>query len=163
MKIHLAADHAGFALKESIKSFLEDHGYQIVDHGAYAFDEADDYPEIIAKAARALAESPDDKGIIFGGSGQGEAIMANRFKGVRAIVYYGNTGAQIDSDGSEIDIIASSRLHNDANILSLGARFLTEDHARECVLRWLETSFEQGERHMRRIKALDTIISDKKS
>lgn len=145
MTIYLAADHAGFTLKEKIKVFLEGAGYTVADMGAYKEDANDDYPEFMTAAARAIANDLirgiDSKGIIFGGSGQGEAMAANRIDGVRAAVYYGGPK----------DIITLSRQHNDANILSLGARFVSEEDARAVVKLWLDTPFSNEERHKRRI------------
>ena len=89
MKIHLATDHAGFALKEEIKKSLQENGHKVTDHGALEYNKQDDYPDFIFPAARAVAKDPDSFGIIMGGSGQGEAMAANRIKGVRAVVYYG--------------------------------------------------------------------------
>lgn len=144
MNIHLATDHAGIELKEFIEQWLLDHSYSIVDHGAFDMDPDDDYPDFIMPAAQAVSENPTDKAIIFGGSGQGEAILANRYAGVRAAVWYG---------GPE-EIITLSREHNDANVLSLGARFLTEHEAQRAVELWLGTAFSNEERHVRRINKL---------
>lgn len=141
MTIYLAADHAGFQLKEAIKKFLAAEGYTVEDFGALQYDEKDDYPDFIKPAAEKISQSPTDRAIILGGSGQGEAMVANRYKNVRAAVYYG---------GSE-DIIKLSREHGDANILSLGARFLKEKEALKVVKLWLETPFSGEERHKRRI------------
>lgn len=149
MKIYFAADHAGFELKEAIMEYVRDElGYEIEDCGAYEYDEADDYPELIAKAARAVSDAPDAaRAIVFGKSGQGEAMAANRFPRVRAAVFYGGSHA----------IVTLSREHNDANVLSLGAGFLNEDEAREAVGLWLNTEFTGEERHARRIRALDAL------
>ena len=144
MKIYIAADHAGFKLKNHLKKQLLADGYDIEDCGAFDFDPLDDYPDFIIPAAEKVANQPNSKGIIIGGSGQGEAMAANRIQGVRAAVYY---------DGP-IDIIKLSRLHNNANILSLGARFLTVERATEILHIWLEEKFE-GERHENRINKLD--------
>ena len=144
MKIYIAADHAGFNLKNYlIKQLLAD-GYDIEDCGAFDFDPLDDYPDFIIPAAEKVANQPNSRGIIIGGSGQGEAMAANRIQGVRAAVYY---------DGP-IDIVKLSRLHNNANILSLGARFLSVERATEILNIWLEEKFE-GERHENRINKLD--------
>ena len=145
MIIHIAADHAGFELKEKIKQFLSELGYEVRDHGAFKYDEKDDYPDFIRPAAEAVAKDPESRGIILGGSGQGEAMVANRFKNVRAAVYYG---------GSE-DIIKLSREHNDANVLSLGARFVSGQAALDMVKLWLDTGFSGEERHKRRIQKID--------
>ena len=144
MKIYLGTDHAGFELKEAIKSFLEEKGHDVEDKGAHWYDGEDDYPDFIRPTAEAVAADNDSRGIIFGGSGQGEAMCANRVKGVRAAVFYG--GPQ--------EIVKLSRQHNNANILSLGARFISEDEALEVVELWLGTTFER-ERHRRRIEKLD--------
>ncbi|MBU1046262.1 RpiB/LacA/LacB family sugar-phosphate isomerase [Patescibacteria group bacterium] len=145
-KILLATDHAGFELKESLKFFLKELGYEIEDKGAFEYNSEDDYPDFIKPVAKEVSENPDEfKAIILGGSGQGEAMTANRFKNVRAAVY----------NFLDFDIIKLSREHNDANILSLGARFLTEDHAKEAVKLWLETPFSEEERHIRRIQKIE--------
>ena len=147
MKIFIGADHAGFELKEVLKKFLKEQGYEVEDCGAASYDEGDDYPDFIKAVARRVARRPENtRGIIVGGSGQGEAIVANRRKKVRAAVYYG---------GSE-KIITLSREHNDANVLSLGARFLTEGEAKRAVALWLKTPFSKKERHLRRIKKIDS-------
>ena len=144
MKIHLATDHAGFELKEKIKKYLQEKGYEITDHGAWKYDSRDDYPDFIFPAAYAVANDPDSFGIIMGGSGQGEAMAANRIKGVRAVVYYGGND----------EIINLSRIHNNANILSFGARFISNEKAAKAVKLWLDEPFEGG-RHQKRIDKLD--------
>ena len=141
MKIYLATDHAGFELKEKIKNFLKDEGYQVEDLGNFQYDEKDDYPDWIKPAAEKISKSPSDRAIVLGGSGQGEAMVANRYKGVRAAVLY-----KYDKD-----IVRLSREHGDANVLSLGARFLKEKDALKAVKLWLETPFPGEERHKRRI------------
>jgi len=156
MKIFLATDHAGFALKETVKAVLADRGYDVEDVGAHEYDESDDYPLFIGKAAAAVVREEGSKAVIFGGSGQGEAIVANRVAGVRAVVYYGEPPqTQTDAEGAELSIIAASRVHNDANVLSLGARFLDEAEAVVAVEEWLGTEFAGAERHRRRIEMID--------
>lgn len=146
MKIVFASDHAGFELKKNLLPFVDGLGFEVKDFGAYELNEKDDYPDFISLAAKEVSENSDSvKGIILGGSGQGEAIVANRFKGVRAAVYYGGS----------TDIVSLSREHNDANILSLGARFLSEEEAKNAVKIWLKTLFSDDERHVRRIKKID--------
>jgi len=142
--IFLGTDHAGFELKEAIKAHLDSSGYEIEDLGANWYDGEDDYPDFIRPVAEAVAKDPNSRGIIMGGSGQGEAIAANRVKGVRAVVYY---------DGP-IEIIKLSRMHNNANILSFGSRFITHEKAAEAVDLWLSEPFEGG-RHQQRIEKLD--------
>jgi len=145
MKIFIGADHAGFELKGKLKPFLEEIGYEVEDMGAFELNQEDDYPDFIKPVARAVSENVGSLGIILGGSGQGEAMQANRFKGVRAAVFY----------GGDSEIIKLSKEHNNANILSLGARFLNEEEAKEAVKLWLGTPFSEDERHKRRIKKID--------
>lgn len=154
-EIHIATDHAGFELKELIVEYLEKNNYEVVDHGAYEYDDCDDYPDLIAPAILSVVEDPNSKGIVIGGSGQGEAIVANKFPGIRAVVFNG----QYDPlDGREVpDVVITARQHNDANVLSLGARFLSTDDAIEAVGKFLETDFSDEERHIRRIQKLDNI------
>ncbi len=149
--IHIGSDHAGFEMKEEIIRFLEQKHYEVIDHGAYELDPEDDYPDFILPVAVAVSEDPASRGIILGGSGQGEAIVANRVMGIRAAVFYG------EPIGSDQSIIELSRFHNDANVLSLGARFLNDDEALEAVELWLETAFSGEERHARRIQKIDQI------
>lgn len=161
MKIALATDHAGFKNLQILQAYLEAQGHECVNYGPGAFDADDDYPDFIFPAAKAVASGECDRGIIMGGSGQGEAIAANRVKGVRAAVYYGATAAAepIDAEGhtaqDEFEILRLSRQHNNANILSLGARFLTQPQIEQATRIWLETPYSQQDRHSRRIQKLD--------
>lgn len=165
MKIFIASDHAGFELKKAIIEDITFSGSTVVDCGAYELDIDDDYPMIIQKAAQAVSEAEgaridggvdytdgEVRGIVIGGSGQGEAIVANKFPHIRAVVYYG--GVQ--------EIISLSREHNDANILSLGARFISESEAIMAVRLWLGTQFSQEERHVRRIEQIEEIEKSSK-
>lgn len=145
MKIYIGSDHAGFELKGTLVTFLRELGHEVLDIGAHSFEALDDYPDFIRPVAENVARDPGARGIILGGSGQGEAMCANRVKGARAAVYYGGT----------VDIVVLSREHNDANILALGARFVEENEAKEVVRVWLETPFSGEEKHARRIKKLD--------
>lgn len=143
--IYLAADHAGFELKGQIEKFLRELGYEVIDMGAYEYDQADDYPDFVLSAAERVAKNPrENRAIILGGSGQGEAIAANKVKGVKAMLYY----------GGNLDIVKLSRQHNNTNVLSLGARFLSFDQAKEAIRVWLETEFEGG-RHERRVHKIE--------
>jgi ribose 5-phosphate isomerase B len=144
MKIHIATDHAGLDLKNIIRDYLISKGYEVTDHGAHEYDALDDYPDYIFPCAKAVASDLESRGIILGGSGQGEAMAANRVKGVRAAVFYNGPA----------EIVKLSREHNNANILSLGARFMTEDEIYGVIEMWLDESFGGG-RHQRRIDKLD--------
>ena len=146
MKIILGTDHAGFELKEKVEQYLIDKNYEVVDKGAFSENPEDDFNDFVVPVALEVSQNPATlKGIILGGSGQGEAMAANRFKNVRAVVYYG---------GSE-QIIRWSREHNNANILSLGARLLTEQEALNAIDLWLHTDFLAEEKYQRRNNKLD--------
>lgn len=149
MKIYFASDHAGFELKNALLEMVRDEmGLVVEDCGAFTLDQEDDYPDFIKVAAAAVSDNPEENlAIILGGSGMGEAMVANRFVGVRAAVYYGGNP----------EMVRLSREHNDSNVLSLGARFLNEEEAREVVTLWLEAPFSGDERHIRRIEKIDAI------
>lgn len=159
MKVYLGTDHAGFELKEKLKVYLEELGleYEVEDLGAYNYVENDDYPDYIKQVADAVVENKDSFGIILGGSGQGEAMCANRTEGVRAAVFYGPKEpiASVDISNKEsadpFEIVKLAREHNNANILSIGVRFTTEDEAKFAVELFLSTKFYGDERHIRRI------------
>jgi len=144
MKIHIATDHAGLELKNIIRDYLIEKGHDVKDHGAYEYDALDDYPDFIFPCAKAVAIDSESRGIILGGSGQGEAMAANRIKGARAAVFY----------NGPTEIVKLSREHNNANILSLGARFMTKNEIYDVIEMWLNEPFEGG-RHQRRIDKLD--------
>lgn len=146
MKIHLATDHAGYELKQEIMQYLIDHDYEVVDHGAFDYDESDDYPDFVKKAAKRVSEDPNgSRAIIFGGSGQGEDMVADKFPHVRSMVYY----------GGPLEIVKLGREHNDANVLSVGARFVKAEEAKEAVHIFLGIDFSGQERHKRRIEKID--------
>lgn len=155
MRILITSDHAGFELRKALYEYLKGEGYDITDSGPYENNLEDDYPDFIAPVAVEVSNNPSTtKAIIIGGSGQGEAIMANRFPHVRAVVFNG----QYAPHGREIpDEIYYSRLHNDANILSLGARFISTEEAKAAVKKWLETPFSNEERHKRRIQKIEEL------
>lgn len=144
MKIKIATDHAGFELKEKLKSFLVELGHEVEDFGAFKNNPDDDYPDFIRPCAEAVAKD-GGFGIVLGGSGYGEAMVCNRLAGIRTIVYYGGSS----------DMARLGREHNNANVLSLGARFINEDEAIEAVLKFLNTEFSGDERHARRINKID--------
>ena len=154
LKIILASDHAGFELKATLKTYLEGSGYSVLDVGAHSLVPEDDFPVYVSAGAMKVAEdlSGNTKAIVIGGSGQGEAMMANRFPGVRASVWYGG-----GVSSSELDIIKLSREHNDANVLAIGARFVTSDEAKQAVEKWLTTPFSGIEKYQRRNEEIDSI------
>ena len=155
MKIFVGTDHAGFGLKERLVSVLRNQGYEVEDVGAHEYNESDDYPDFVIPVARAVSQNPEEvKGIVLGATGQGEAMTANKFPKVRAIVFYGKAECVVDDDA---DIIKRSREHNDSNILSLGARYLTEEMMLEAVELWLNTPFTDEERHLRRLNKINKL------
>ncbi len=153
MKIYIASDHAGFALKAELVPFLTARGFEVFDCGPDEYVHDDDYPEYISRVAekiseesyRGLSSVKKAVGIVIGWSGQGEAMVANRFHGVRCAVFYGGPK----------HVLTLSREHNNANVLSLGAHFLTSDDAKKAVLLWLSTDFSKEERHIRRIGEIE--------
>ncbi len=144
-KIFLASDHAGYALKETLQVFLTEEGYEVEDLGPENLTPGDDYPDYCMPLGEKVAKNKDSFGIVIGGSGQGEAIAVNRVRGARATVFYGGS----------TDVLVVSREHNNANVLSLGARFMSVEDAQHATLLWLTTEFSNDERHVRRIKKLD--------
>ncbi len=152
MRVYLGADHAGFELKEKIKSYLQARPVkvEVIDCGAERFVDGDDYPKYMADVARHIKEDAEHNpslGIIFGGSGTGEAIVANRFAHVRAVVYNGN----------DFEIVKLGREHNDCNVLSIGARFVNEKKTIEAVEMFLNTNFSHEERHADRIIMIEEL------
>lgn len=148
MKIYFASDHAGFEMKKALIEFVRGMKFEVQDLGPFELNPEDDYPQYMEKAALEVFKDYENcKAIILGGSGQGEAIVANRFPNVRAMVYYGGNR----------EIIKLSREHNDANILSLGARFLELEDAQEAVKLWLQTPFSGDKRHIRRLEEIDRL------
>lgn len=164
MKIYLASDHTGFELKDKVKEFLQKEGYEVEDCGAYEYDKFDDYPDFISKAAAAVSKDPQNsRGIIFGGSGQGEAMVANKFKNIRCALFYTpalpTQAVNIEGRKSEdpFEIIKLTREHNFANMLSIGIRFVKEEDVFKAVKVWLEAPLTTEERHVRRIEKIRKI------
>jgi ribose 5-phosphate isomerase B len=161
MKIAITTDHAGFEALKELRVYLESLGNECVDYGPKSFEIDDDYPDLIVPAAKAVAAGECERAIIMGGSGQGEAMAANRIKGVRCAVFYGPIVAKapIDAEGHMSDdpyeIVKLSRQHNDSNVLSLSGRFLTLHEMKFAIKVWLETPFSGLERHERRNRKLD--------
>lgn len=157
MKVYIAADHAGLRMKAALLSVIEGMGHDVEDMGAYSLDPTDDYPDFVAPLARRVAEEPGVFGIVCAGSGQGEAMCANRIEGARAAVCYALVKASeaLDTEGAHsedgYDVVRLARRHIDANILSIGSRFLSAHEATEAVRVFLSTPFSGDERHIRRI------------
>jgi ribose 5-phosphate isomerase B len=153
MRIYLASDHAGFGLKESIKPYLKEKGYEVEDMGAHTLEKNDDYPDYGYPAAKVVADSKGSaKGILFCGSAEGICIVANKVRGIRAVAVWSKTNAK------------HSREHNDANVLCLSGGktldpipSLSEDEAKEIIDTWLNTNFSGEERHVRRINKIKEV------
>jgi len=141
MKIAIGSDHAGFRYKDLLKAQLTDQGHTVADFGTHS-DEPVDYPKFIRPVAEAVARGEYERGIVLGGSGNGEAIVANRVRGVRCSLCWNVESARL------------ARAHNDANVLSMGERMVSEEQAITIVGVWLATPFEGG-RHQRRIEMID--------
>jgi ribose 5-phosphate isomerase B len=141
MNIAIGSDHAGFLYKERIREFLQKLGHEVRDFGTFSEAQVD-YPVFIRPVAEAVARGEFERGIVLGGSGNGEAMSANRVKGVRCALCWNVESARF------------GRLHNDANVISLGQRMITMETALDIVRTWLDTPFEGG-RHQRRIEMLD--------
>ncbi len=139
MRVHLATDHAGLEFKDALTTHLRSIGVEVVDHGAFEYDAQDDYPGFCIAAAQAVAADPGSLGIVFGGSGNGEQIAANKVRGIRAALAW------------SIETARLARQHNDANVVGIGARQHTQDEAFEIIDAFLSTPFSGDERHIRRI------------
>ena len=148
MKVYLAADHAGFKLKEEIKKYLLSQNHDVEDCGAFTFEKDDDYPVLISKAAEKVSQDPQSKGVVFGKSGAGETIVANKFKNIRAVL------------GFSDDNVKLAREHNDANILSLGSEFIDFEKAKVLIDIFFNTPFSNEERHKRRIEEIKNLEND---
>lgn len=166
MKIFIASDHTGFEIKEKVKDYLREKQYTFEDCGASDFNPDDDYPQFMHAAAQGVSENPDDdRGILLGGSGQGEAMVANKVKGIRCALFYAPAVASgaVDIEGNmsedSFSIVRLTREHNGANMLSIGVRFLTEEQIIKAINLWLEASQPSNERHIRRIQQIKELES----
>lgn len=163
MKIAITTDHTGVEAVKELKAYLSSLGHEPVDFGPQTFDVNDDYPDFMFPAAQAVANGECEVGVILGGSGQGEAMAANRVKGARCTLFYGPAVAKqaIDAEGNTsedpYEILRLSRQHNHANVLSLSARFLSMDEMKQAVQVWLSTPYSDEERHARRVAKLDEL------
>lgn len=147
MRIYLAADHRGFSLKEEIKKYLVDGGYEVEDVGAFEYDESDDYPDFAYKAALEVVKDISNRGIMVCGSGMGMDVTANKVRGIRATLAYSKVSA------------AHARTNDDINVISLAGDVLQLEEAKEIVSTFLTTNFSGEERHARRLKKIEEIES----
>jgi ribose 5-phosphate isomerase B len=149
MRVHVGWDHAGYELKEMLARYLRNSGHDVVDHGAHSYDATDDYPAFCFEAAEAVLDEPGSLGIVIGGSGNGEQIAANKVLGVRAALAW------------SVEMARLAREHNDANVVSIGARMHPTEESFEIARTFLETSFTGDPRHQRRIDQLAQYESDR--
>lgn len=151
MLVYIASDHAGFEMKKTVENYLLEKGHDVVDVGSFSFVEDDDYPDYIHPAIQKMKESIAELGeesvraVILGGSGTGEAIVANRYKNVRAMVF----------NSVNLEVVKLGREHNNANVLSVGARFVDNDYLKLALEKFLETPFDESSRHSRRLEKID--------
>jgi ribose 5-phosphate isomerase B len=144
MKICIASDHAGFELKNHLVAYLQEKGIEVNDLGPHEFNPQDDYPDFISLVGQKISTHSEELGIVLGHSGQGEALVANKYQNVRAGVFYGGS----------LELVTLLREHNNANVLSLGAHFLTKEEAVAAVQLFIDTKFTDEERHVRRIEKI---------
>lgn len=151
MLVYIASDHAGFEMKKTVENYLLEKGHDVVDVGSFSFVEDDDYPDYIHPAIQKMKESIAELGeesvraVILGGSGTGEAIVANRYKNVRAVVF----------NSVNLEVVKLGREHNNANVLSVGTRFVDNDYLELALEKFLETPFDKNSRHSRRLEKID--------
>lgn len=148
MRVHIGGDHAAFELHQELLTFLADEGHEVIDHGPFVYDPLDDYPVFVIRAALAVAADPGSRGIVLGGSGNGEQMAANKVAGIRAALCY------------NADLARLAREHNDAQVLSMGGRMQSVEEAKEMVRVFLATDFTGEERHQRRIDMVSAFEAD---
>lgn len=148
MRVHLGGDHAAYEIQRDLVAWLAEQGHEVIDHGPVDYDAEDDYPGFVLAAARGVAADPGSLGVVLGGSGNGEQIAANKVAGIRAALAW------------EVELARLAREHNDAQVVSIGARFTSGEQAREIVLTFLETPFTGVERHARRLAQVSAYERD---
>jgi ribose 5-phosphate isomerase B len=148
MRVHIGGDHAAYELLGELVTFLEAEGHEVTNHGPHAYDAEDDYPVFVLRAAQAVAADPESLGVVLGGSGNGEQMAANKVPGIRAALAYDAELAQL------------AREHNNAQVVSIGARFTAPELAKEIVRTFLATPFSQAPRHARRIAMVEAFETD---
>lgn len=148
MRIHIGGDHAAFETQRDLVSWLAEQGHEVIDHGPPAYDALDDYPVYVLRATQAAIEDPGSLGVVLGGSGNGEQMAANKVPGIRAALAYNP------------EIASLARQHNDAQVVSIGARMHSVEEAREIVAAFLDTPFSGEDRHQRRIDMMSQYADD---
>ena len=149
MRIHIGGDHAAYELQQALIAHLERAGHEVVNHGPFRYDEQDDYPVFVLRAAEAVAAESDSRGVVLGGSGNGEQMAANKVSGIRAALC------------SSTELATLARAHNDAQVVSIGARFTSEEEATRIVDTFLATEFSDEARHRRRVGMVSAYESER--
>ncbi|MDF8265371.1 ribose-5-phosphate isomerase [Luteipulveratus flavus] len=149
MRVHIGGDHAAYELQRALVTWLGEQGHDVVDHGPGAYDALDDYPVFVLRAAEGVAADEGSRGIVLGGSGNGEQMAANKVDGIRAALCYSTELAEL------------ARLHNDAQVIAIGGRFTDEETAKQMVTVFLDTAFTGEERHQRRLDMVTAYEADK--
>ncbi|MEO5983388.1 MAG: ribose-5-phosphate isomerase [Pedococcus sp.] len=150
MRVHIGGDHAAYEMLGELVAFLEAQGHEVTNHGPHAYDEQDDYPVFVLRAAEAVAADADSLGIVLGGSGNGEQMAANKVRGIRAALCHNE------------ELAGLAREHNDAQVISIGGRMNTVDEAKAMVRTFLGTPFSGAERHARRIDMVAAYEQDRR-
>lgn len=148
MRIHIGGDHAAYELQQTLIAYLEGAGHEVVNHGPFRYDEQDDYPAFVLRAAEAVAAESGSRGVVLGGSGNGEQMAANKVRGIRAALC------------ASSELAALARQHNDAQVVSIGARFTSQEEATRIVDTFLATEFSDAERHRRRVGMVSAYESE---
>jgi len=148
MRVHIGGDHAAYDLLGELVAFLEAEGHEVTNHGPHTFDAEDDYPVFVLRAAEAVAAEPGSRGVVLGGSGNGEQMAANKVRGIRAALCYDEELARL------------AREHNDAHVISIGGRMNTVEEAKAMVRVFLGTDFSEAPRHVRRIDMVSAYEQD---
>lgn len=144
MRVHIGGDHAAYELHQALRDALAEQGHEVTDHGPFEYDEVDDYPVFVLRAAAAVAADPDSLGVVLGGSGNGEQMAANKVGGIRAALCY------------NVELATLARQHNNAQVMSIGARMQTQEEALAMVEAFVSTEFSGEQRHQRRIDMMAT-------
>jgi ribose 5-phosphate isomerase B len=148
VRVHIGGDHAAFELHQELLTFLADEGHEVTDHGPFEYDAVDDYPVFVIRTAQAVAADPGSRGIVLGGSGNGEQMAANKVAGIRAALCY------------DAELARLAREHNDAQVISMGGRMQSVEESKEMVRVFLATEFTGEERHQRRIDMVSAFEAD---
>ncbi|MGB5950984.1 MAG: ribose-5-phosphate isomerase [Ornithinimicrobium sp.] len=148
MRIHIGGDHAAYEMHQDLSQWLTEQGHEVIDHGPFEYDAVDNYPVFVLRAAEAVAADPDSLGVVLGGSGNGEQIAANKVAGIRAALCY------------NVELATLAREHNNAQVISIGARMHSQDESRAMVEAFIATDYSGADRHQVRIDMMSAYEAD---